>query len=185
MADDERKAAAEQFAALDPDEQRQAEPPKEKLPHARYYLRAARWGFEAMVKNRQMGAGFMFHLVAVASVARAVPEVLITTDRKLSDAHRAVIGEWSQRTRPASTPVIHFLKTIRDLLLHDGTLQAYATASGTGHRDEVVIETEAYYSVARYDEQGQRHDLLAELRWALDWLKAELAEIEAKLPPRE
>jgi hypothetical protein len=127
----------------------------------------------------------MFHLVAVASVARAVPEVLMTTDRKLSDAHRAMIGEWSQCTKPASTPLIHFLKTIRDLLLHDGTLQAYATASGTGHRDEVVIETEAYYSVARYDEQGQRHDLLAELRWALDWLKAELAEIEAKLPPRE
>ena len=73
MTDDDLR-----FAELDPDEQRQPEPPKEKLPHARYYLRAARWGFQAMVKNRQMGAGFMFHLVAVASVARAVPEVLIT-----------------------------------------------------------------------------------------------------------
>jgi hypothetical protein len=158
---------------------------EEKLPHARYYLRAALWGFEAMVKNRQMGAGFMFHLVAVASVARAVPEVLIKTDRKLSDAHKAVIGDWSQRTKPASTPMIHFLKTIRDLLVHDGTLQAYATASGTGHRDEVVIESETYYSVARYDEQGQRHDLLAELRRAFEWLEHELSQIEAKLPPRD
>jgi hypothetical protein len=38
MTDDELRAAAE--------------PPEEKLPHARYYLRATRWGFEAMVKNR-------------------------------------------------------------------------------------------------------------------------------------
>src|SRR5690242_4848312 len=100
MSDDDMRAAAERFAALDTDERRLPEPPKEKLPHARYYLRAARWGLEEMVRSRQTGAGFMFHLVAVAAVARAVPAVLMASDRKLSDVHHTVIGAWAQRTKP-------------------------------------------------------------------------------------
>ena len=182
MADDELKAAASKFAELDDDEQRQPQPPQEKLPSARSYLRAARWGFHEMVEKQHMGAAFIFHLAAIASVARAVPEVLIKTDRKLSDAHRAVIGDWSARTKPATTPVIHFLKTIRDLALHEGKLRSYATKwnlrKGEGH-DEIIISTD--YDVGRYDEQGERHDLLAELQWAFDWLESELVQIEAKL----
>ena len=71
-----------------------------------------------------------------------------------------MIGEWSARTKPATTPVIHFLKTIRDLALHEGKLRSYATKAEI-HRNEVIIETG--YDVGRYDEQGDRHDLLAEL----------------------
>jgi hypothetical protein len=72
-----------------------------------------------------------------------------------------VIGEWSQRTKTASTPVIHFLKTIRDLALYEGTLRSYATRAGL-HCKEVIIDSDPYYDVARYDEQDERHDLLAE-----------------------
>lgn len=125
MTDDELKAAAARLGVIDPSAPDSR--PEAKLPSARSYLRAATWGLHEMVEKQHMGAGFIFHLVAIASVARAVPEVLIKTDRKLSDAHRAVIGDWSARTKPATTPVIHFLKTIRDLALHEGKLRSYAT----------------------------------------------------------
>jgi hypothetical protein len=176
MTDDELKAAAARLNVIDPPA---PWPSRAKLPSARSYLRAAKWGFHKMVEKQHMGVAFIFHLAAIAAVARAVPEVLITTDRKLSDAHRAVIGDWSARTKPATTPVIHFLKTIRDLALHEGKLRSYATKADI-HRNEVIID--AGYDVGRYDEQGERHDLLAELRWAFDWLEVQLSEIEAKLP---
>ena len=47
MADDELEAAAVRIAALMDDI---AERPRTKLPQARHYLKAARWGFEQMVK---------------------------------------------------------------------------------------------------------------------------------------
>jgi hypothetical protein len=166
MTDDAPQAAADQIA-------------EEKLPRARSYLRAAWWGFDEMVDKQHMGVAFVFHLASIAAVARAVPEVLIKTDSKLSDAHRAVIGEWAKGTKPATTPVIHFLKTIRDHALHGGELRSYATRANI-HRNEVIIENS--YDVGRYDEQGERHDLIAELRWALDWLEVELAWIEKRLP---
>ena len=153
--------------------------PKAKLPRARSYLRAARWGFDELVEKQHMGVPLIFHLVAVAAVARAVPEALIKTDRKLSDAHHKLIGEWAQRTRPATTPVIHFLKTMRDLALHEGELRSYATRANID-RNEVIIENS--YDVARYDEHGKRQDLLVKLREAFDWLDCELAWIEKRLP---
>jgi hypothetical protein len=179
MTDDDLRAAAAKFAELDDDEQRLPELPKEKLPRARSYLRAARWGFDEMVHKQHMGVAFVFHLASIAAVARAVPEVLIKTDSRLSDAHRAVIGEWAKRTKPATTPAIHFLKTIRDHALHGGELRSYATRANI-HRNEVIIENS--YDVGRYDEQGERHDLIAELRWAVDWLEGELTWIEKRLP---
>jgi hypothetical protein len=179
MTDDDLQEAAYGIAA---EQQR----PKEKLPRARSYLHAARWGFWQMVKERHVGAPVIFHLAAIAAVARAVPDVLIRADCQLSDAHKAVIGEWRARTKPATTPVIHFLKTIRDLALHEGKLNSYAIWSelrhGEGH-NEIIISSD--YDVARYDEQGDRHDVLAELRWAFDWLETELRRIEAQLPPRD
>jgi hypothetical protein len=183
MTDDEPQAAADRMAELERSgiyDELLARA-KAKLPGARSYLRAAKWGFDEMVEKQHMGVAFIFHLAAIAAVARAVPEVLIKTDRKLSDAHRAVIGEWSQRTKPATTPVIRFLKTVRDLALHEGKLRSYATKADI-HRNEVIIDTS--YDVGSYDEQGERHDLLAELRWAFDWLETELGQIEARLPPR-
>jgi hypothetical protein len=177
MTDDLRAAAAK-FAELDDDEQRRPEPPKEKLPRARSYLRAARWGFNEMVEQRHLGAAFIFHLAGVVTVARAVPQALTNTDCEQSDAHRKVIGEWFERTKPGTTPVIDFLKEVRDVALHEGRLQSYATRANI-RRNEVIIETG--YDVGRYDEQGQRHDLIAELRWAFDWLETELQQIEAQL----
>lgn len=182
--DDDLRAAAAKFAELDDGEQRLPAPPKEKLPRARSYLLAAVWGFEEMVKQRYVGVQFMFHLIAVAAVARAVPEAL-KTDGQLSAEHEALIAEWRARTKPDTTPVIDFLKTFRDLALHEGTLRSYAVRSSLRHgegENEIIISRD--YDVARYDEHGKRHDLLAELRWAFDWLDRELAEIEAHLPPR-
>lgn len=184
MNNDDLRAVAAKFAKLDHDEQ-QSQPPKEKLPRARSYLRAATWGFEEMVRQQHVGVQFIFHLIAVAAVARAVPDAL-KTDSQLSAAHEALIGEWRARTKPDTTPVIAFLKTFRDLALHEGTLRSYAVRSSLRHgegENEIIISRD--YDVARYDEKGKRHDLLAELRWACDWLEAELAQIEARLPPRE
>jgi hypothetical protein len=180
MTDDELRTAAARLDEVEPPAPDNT--PKAKLPTARSYLKAARWGFYEMVRQRHVGIAFIFHLAAIAAVARAVPEALIKTDSKLSDTHRTVIGKWSERTKPATTPVIHFLKTIRDLALHEGKLRSYATRAGI-HRNEIIIETS--YDVGRYDEQGERHDLLAELRRAFDWLEDELTQIEEQLPPRE
>ena len=54
MTDDDLRAAAAKFAELDNDEQPLPERPKEKLPRARSYLRAAR-GFDEMVEKQHMG----------------------------------------------------------------------------------------------------------------------------------
>ena len=74
MTDDELKAAAARLGVIDPSAPDSR--PEAKLPSARSYLRAATWGLHEMVEKQHMGAGFIFHLVAIASVARAVPEVL-------------------------------------------------------------------------------------------------------------
>ena len=55
MTDDDLRPAAAKSAKLDDDEQPLPEPPKEKLPRARPYLRAARWGFDEMVEKQHMG----------------------------------------------------------------------------------------------------------------------------------
>ena len=176
MSDEQLRAAADRIAELEP-----AKPdnrPKAKLPKARSYLKAATWGFDEMVKNRHVGVAFIRHLVAIASVARAVPAVLIKTDREISDAHKAVIGAWFAHTQPATTPVIRFLKTFRDVALHDGTLSSYAVRSDLRHgegRNAIIISRD--YDVAHYDENGDWHDLLAKLRQAFDWLETELAQI--------
>jgi len=182
MADNALKAAADRIAELLPDDPVERRP-KAKLPYARSYLKAARWGFDQMVKCRLLNEGFIFHLVSIATVARAVPIVLEKRDRKISGAHDAVIGEWWQRSHPATTPVIHFLKAVRDIALHEGALDAIAVKSdlriGEG-RNAIVIRRD--YDVDLVDENVVRHDLLARLRAAFDWLEAQLAEIEAKLP---
>jgi hypothetical protein len=179
MADDELKAAGERIAALMDD---LAERPRTKLPQARHYLKAARWGFEQIVKHRRQGAGFVFHIVGIVTVLRAVPLALNRRDRKLSDAHEAVIGEWWLRTQPSTTPVLLFLKTARDVALHEGGLNSIAVKSDTRigeGSNAIVIRRD--YDVDLIDGDG-RHDLLAKLREAFDWFEAELLQIEAKLP---
>ena len=133
MADDELQAAADRIAELLPDKPVEQQP-KAKLPYARSYLKAAWWGFDQMVKRRLLNEGFIFHLVAIVSVARAVPIALNSRDRKISDAHEAVIREWWPRSHPATTPVIHFLKTVRDIALHEGALELDCGQVGPSHR---------------------------------------------------
>jgi hypothetical protein len=183
MTDDDLRAAAEKFAELDDDEQRQPEPPRPQLPSAREYLKAARWGFNHMVEQRVLEAAFVFHIVSVVTVARAVPIVLNARDRKRSAAHEAVIGEWWARSSPATTPVMHFLKRVRDIALHEGAPRLLAIRSslrhGEGSNEEVISRD---YEVDLIEDDGTHHDVLAKLREALDWLEAELAQIEARLP---
>ena len=126
MADDEIKAAAVRIAALMDD---LAERPRTKLPQARHYLKAARWGFEQMVKRRRLSSAFVFHIVGVLTMLRAVPFALYGNDRKISATHEAVIGEWWKRTGPATTPELQFIKRARDLALKEGALNSIAVAS--------------------------------------------------------
>ncbi len=64
------ETAAELLAALMDDE---PETPRPKLPQARRYLRAARWGFDQMVEHRHIGSAFVFHIIGILTVLRAVP----------------------------------------------------------------------------------------------------------------
>ena len=87
-----------------------------KLPQARHYLRAARWGIDEIVQRKPMDAGFMFHIVGILASLRAVQHALINADSKLSPTHKAVIAEWLRDT-PLSGPEISFIKSSRDMLL--------------------------------------------------------------------
>src|SRR5580704_437425 len=68
-----------------------AERPRTKLPQGRHYLKAARWGFEEMVKHRHLGPAFVFHIVGILTMLRAVPFALYGKDRTLSVAHTASV----------------------------------------------------------------------------------------------
>ena len=47
-----------------------AERPRTKLPQGRHYLKAARWGFEEMVKHQHLGSAFVFHIVGILTMLR-------------------------------------------------------------------------------------------------------------------
>jgi hypothetical protein len=178
MADDELEAAAVRIAALMDD---LAERPRTKLPQARHYLKAARWGFEQMVKHRHLGSAFVFHIVGILTMLRAVPFALYGKDRTISAAHKAVIGEWWKRTDPATTPELLFIKRARDLALKEGALNSIAAKSETG-----IGEGSNYKVISRdYEidlvDGDERHDLLAKLPEMFEWFEAQLSEIEAKL----
>jgi hypothetical protein len=170
------ETAAEKMAALDD----LPEPPLPKLPQSRRYLRAAKWGFDAMVERHLVGTGFIFHVIGVVTMLRAVPFALYSVDRRISVEHRAAIDQWWQRT--ASAPEIKLIKRLRDTALKDAALKSIAVASssyiGDGPKRE---ETSRDYGVDHID-LGQRRDLLADLRSLFDWFEAQLREIEARLP---
>lgn len=101
------------------------EKPIRKLPQARHYLRAARWGIDEIVQRKPMDAGLMFYIVGILASLRAVQHSLLNSDSKLSPTHKAVIAEW-QRHTSLSDPEIKFIKSSRDLLLKAGAFPAYA-----------------------------------------------------------
>src|SRR5580704_13662155 len=82
-----------------------------------------------MVKHRHLGPAFVFHIVGILTMLRAVPFALYGKDRTLSVAHAAVIGDWWKRTDPATTAELKFIKRARDLALKEGALNSIAVAS--------------------------------------------------------
>lgn len=181
MAEDDLETVAERIAAHFDDEL--PEEPRPKLPQARLYLRAARWGFDEMVQHRRDGSGFVFHIIGILTLLRSVPFALNNRDRKISPTHEKVIGEWWART-PLTTPVLLFLKRARDLAQKEAALNSIAVSSesGIGEGSNYTVTSRDYE--VELVEAEQRHDLLAELRKAFEWLEAELAQIEARLPDR-
>jgi hypothetical protein len=69
-------------------------PELEKLPQARRYLRAARWGLNTMLEQKVMGPGYIFYVTGLLATLRAVPHILTYHDNKLSPQHQAVIEAW-------------------------------------------------------------------------------------------
>jgi hypothetical protein len=118
---DDTDLAAEQMAAHLDD---LPEEPRPKLPQSRRYLRAAKWGFDEMVERHLTGTGFIFHVIGVVTMLRAVPFALHRVDRALSDEHRAAINDWWRRT--PSTPQIKLIKRLRDTALKDAALKSTA-----------------------------------------------------------
>jgi len=152
-----------------------------KLPQARLYFRAAQWGVDETVKQHAHGTAYRFFMIGVLSSLRAIQHALLFHDRTLSPDHRGAIDEWKQTT-PKDTPELAFIMDVRNQILKGGAFESYATSSesGIGEGDNYTV-TERQYEVD-YFVNGQRRDLLADLRKALDWCDTELTSIEAKLP---
>src|SRR5690242_6771784 len=99
-----------------------------KLPQTRYYLRAARFGIEALADRKPLGAEFLFMCVGILASLRTVQFALLNHDSTLSPTHKAVIEKW-KATTPLDGPEMGFIKTSRDLILKRGAFQAFATLS--------------------------------------------------------
>jgi hypothetical protein len=105
-----------------------------KLPQSSYYLRAAQYGIDALLKQRPMGEGFLFFTVGILASLRAVQHALLNHDSTLSPEHKRAIEAWKKSTS-FDGPEITFIKNSRDLILKGGAFQAYATYSYGGIAD--------------------------------------------------
>lgn len=152
-----------------------------KLPQARLYYKAARWGFDKMVEKRHSGYAYRFHMIGILASLRTVQFALFNHDRKISPLHANAIDAWKTAT-PMTTPELAFIKDARDQILKGGAFESYATSSesGTGEGTNYTI-TATDYEVD-YMVNGERRDLLADLRKALEWSDNALREIEHQLP---
>lgn len=152
-----------------------------KLPQARLYYKAARWGFDEMVEKRLNGYAYRLHMIGILASLRTVQFALFNHDRDLSPLHAKAIDAWKAAT-PMTTPELAFIKDARDQILKGGAFESYATSSesGTGEGSNYTI-TATEYEVD-YMVNGERRDLLADLRSALAWCDKELQKIEDQLP---
>ena len=152
-----------------------------KLPQAHLYLESARWGIDELVRGKLSGYPFRFYIIGILASLRAVQHALWNHDRNISPAHEKAIAEWWKNPTTLNASELVFIKTARDLILKEGSFKSYATLteSGTGEGDNYKASGEDYDLGFWID--GQRHDLLAELRRAEEWCERELASIEAKL----
>lgn len=155
--------------------------PVRKLPQSRHYLRAADWGIDEIVKLNPMDAGFMFFIVGILASLRSVQHALLNYDSTLSEEHRAVIKQW-QRDTPMDGPEISFIKTSRDLLLKEGSFEAYAGfRQGFFDHAGKFSRTSPTYEIGYYRDNTRR-DLLADMRSAAGWCEAQLSAIEQQVP---
>ena len=152
-----------------------------KLPQARYYLRAARFGIQALADRRPLGAEFLFMCVGILASLRTVQFALLNHDSKLSRTHQTVIAKWREAT-PIDGPEMGFIKTSRDRILKGGAFEAFATRSesGIGEDSNYEVTSEEYDAV--YYVNGERRDLIADMRTAADWCENRLAAIEDQVP---
>ncbi len=119
-----------------------------------------------------MGYGFRFQLIGILSSLRTTQFALDKHDRRLSDDHRAVIGEWVKNT-PQSTPEVAFMRWARNKILKDGEFPGQAHASAD------------HYELTYQSDEGETGDLLAKIRWAMAWWEHQLADLETKVPTVE
>jgi hypothetical protein len=156
-----------------------------KLPQARLYLDAARWGIDELVNRKHLGVPFQFFAIGILASLRAVQHALHNHDRHISPAHQKAIDEWWNDPNAKASPELKFIETSRNLILKKGALGAYAIRSESGTSDgenRIVLHEE--YNLA-CDINGESLDLHEEIRRAIAWCDHELAEIEAKLPEPE
>jgi hypothetical protein len=156
----------------------------DKLPQARLYLRAAKWGFDNLLSSQCCGAEFVFYMLGILTTLRAVQEVLRKKDKRLSPEHRAAIKSWERRTHDwRAIPELSFIKQSRDRAIKDGSFSAYAvqTETGAGEGKNYIV-TKVEYELAYYDEHDNRFDLESKIRAAIEWYEKELADIEKLLP---
>jgi hypothetical protein len=153
-----------------------------KLPQARYYLRAANYGIDALLAQHPMDEKFLFFVVGVLASLRAVQHALLNHDSTLSAQHKTAIEEW-KRTTPMNGPEITFIKNSRDLILKRGSFAAFATTThgGIGEGESYQITSEGYD--AGYYVDGKRRDLIEDVRNAAAWCDQQLKDIEKKVPP--
>jgi hypothetical protein len=153
-----------------------------KLPQARLYLDAARWGIDELVDQKYSGYPFRFFLVGILASLRAVQHALKHHDRNISPAHKKVIDEWWNDPNAKAAPELKFIETSRNLILKKGALDAEAThsESGTGEGENRIVLYEEYDLVCNIN--GEHLDLHEQIRKAIAWCDRELASIEAKLP---
>jgi hypothetical protein len=69
-----------------------------KLPQSSYYLRAAKYGIAALLKERPMDEGFLFCTVGILASLRAVQHALLNHDSTLSPQHKIAIEAWKKST---------------------------------------------------------------------------------------
>jgi hypothetical protein len=149
-----------------------------KLPQSRYYLRAATYGIAMLAREQPMDEGFLFMTVGILASLRAVQHSLVNHDSTLSEQHNSAVAKWKKST-PMDGPEITFIKTSRDLILKEGAFEGYAglrhslNPNTTGPR--VTYDT-------GYWVDGQRRDLLGDMRAAADWCDKQLSTIEAQVP---
>ncbi len=154
-----------------------------KLPQSRYYLRAANYGIETLIKQHPMDEGFLFITAGILASLRAVQPSLLNHDSMLSEQHRSVIAQW-QKSTPMDGPEISFIKNSRDLILKRGAFRAWAglreTLAGDEPGSQVIRRTyETWYYIGDGED---RRDLIADMRAAAEWCDKQLSAIEARVP---